>query len=209
MKTNQDRSIPDFLVPSYGELSLFLITLALLLTILFVPEVGNAVYFFFIKNFQWGYFPFYVVAILFASRMVYSVRHVFTKRQKTQKEKSAMLYTAVLTNGFSGVLAGMFLIDSVQRILWVFPIWNIVTSMFLMVLYYVGALDESKILDENTSLPQVAVGATVIAIIFLICRTALDLHWSATLSICVTYASSIDEDFRKGLSQCFSSKPEA
>lgn len=134
----------------------------------------------------------YIALVLFVLGILFSLYHVFTSRQKTDWEKTAMLFFAVMVNGLGGVAAGMHMLENSHGLLMVFPIWNIVNGVLLLLMYRCHIIDERSIVDENATPFQVLLGSIVIVATFVVCRFVVEMYWAITFSICVTYASNVN-----------------
>ena len=134
----------------------------------------------------------YIALGLFISGVLFSLYHVFTPRQKSDWEKTAMLFFAVIVNGISGIAAGMHMLNDSKGILMLFPIWNIINGGFLLLMYRFDIIDESSIVDDNATSLQVILGSTIVVAALLVSRLFFELYWATTFSICVSYATNIN-----------------
>ncbi len=142
--------------------------------------------------------------MLFVLGIMFSLYHVFTTREKTDMEKTAMFFFAIFVNGFSGVVAGIHMLKDSHGILMVFPIWNIVNGALLLLMYRFEIIDESSIVDDNATAFQVISGSMVVVATFIVCRFVFEMYWAITFSICVTYASNLN-----GMVQSLFSRPRS
>ena len=124
--------------------------------------------------------------------IAFSLYHVFTSRQKTDWEKTCMLFFAVIINALAGISAGMHMLEGSHGLLSVFPIWNIMNGALLFLMYRFDIIDEGSIVDDNATLLQVIVGSVVVVFAFAICTFIFDMYWAITFSICVAYASNVN-----------------
>lgn len=182
----------DLFVPRYDELSLFLMSLSFFLVYFLDPDLNALAYKFLITEFDPRLYSFYAVFLLFICGAAFSIYHVFTTAQKTDSEKFAMLYFAVLVNGLTGLLAGAHLLQTSHGYLKVFPVWNILNSLLLLLLYRFHLIDESAIADDNATPYQVVAGGAVVLVVFLVCQFVFRLHWTITFSVCVCYATNVN-----------------
>ncbi len=93
----------------------------------------------------------YLYVGLFMLGMFLCLYHVFTQRQKTDIEKGIMLLFAITVNAATGIIAGFYMLKESPGWLLVFPAWNIINSILLIVMQYVKLFDESK---SATAKPQ-------------------------------------------------------
>lgn len=182
----------DLFVPRYDELSLFLTSASFFLVYFLDPELNAIAYRFLIAEFEPKLFSFYAVFLLFLCGAAFSIYHVFTTARKTDFEKWAMLYFAILVNGLTGLLAGAHMLQTSHGYLTVFPVWNILNSFLLLLMYRFHLIDETAITDDNAAPYQVVVGGAVVLVVFLICQYAFRLHWTITFSVCVCYATNVN-----------------
>jgi hypothetical protein len=182
----------DFFVPRYNTLSLFLMSIAFLLLYFINPELNAFAYRCLIEEFDPKLFPFYTLFFLFIAGITFSIFHVFMRGQQSDDEKSVMLYFAVMVNGLSGLLAGARLLQTSHGYLSVFPLWNILNSLLLLLLYWIQQLDESAIIEGKAPPRQILVGGLTVLVVFLLCQFAFHLHWTLTFSVCVCYATNVN-----------------
>jgi uncharacterized membrane protein (DUF106 family) len=189
MKPDRRNPIVRLLIPQYNELALFLMSIAFVLLFFTHSDLRAGSHEILFKSFD----PrTYVALVLFVLGILFSLYHVFTTRLKTDWEKIAMLFFAVMANGFSGVAAGMHMLEDSHGLLMVFPIWNIVNGVLLLFMYRFNIIDESSILDDNATLFQVILGMIVVVTTFAVCRFVFEMYWAITFSICVAYASNVN-----------------
>jgi hypothetical protein len=123
------------------------------------------------------------------------VYHVFTAREKTEVEKWGMLIFAVLTNAVSGIVAGIYVLktDNVRNWLIIFPVWNIINGVLLLLMLRLKIIDESCISDRDATLVQIILGLIAVLVIFIFCNYVFKLYWAITFSICIVYTTSFDK----------------
>jgi hypothetical protein len=191
----------------YDELTLFLLSSALLITALanigaIVKLCTNS------PQITLGLISgFFVIFGLFVVTYIigfcFSLYHVFTKRLKSLSDKGAMLLFAVITNSVSGIAASYYMyIDSVWRDKWylgIFPLWVFLNSFFLLIKLRNCPYEkfDDIIVDDNASLGQIISALMVLLIVFGLCHFVFKLNWSITLSISVAYATGFSKAFRE------------
>jgi hypothetical protein len=178
-------------VPHYDELSLFTMSYVLILLV-----VTNAL------SLKWGNqnlvfdsesFAALPIIIPFLAGLILCVYHAFSNRKKSLFEKKLMLIYAVMLNGFSGIWAGAYLIESSGN--WqlsLFPIWNIINGFILIALLRGSTIDEDCIDDQDVSLIKLIFSTGIVTAIFLVCHYHLELAWAITLSICIVWTSNLN-----------------
>ena len=186
-----DRNIPAvrFFIPSYNELTLFLVGLIGILIVSTYAEVRDFLLMF-LRESNTGVRV--LLGFLLAGALL-CLYHVFTPRRKKPWEKSCMISFAIIANATSGIAAGMYMLENTPGLLIIFPIWNIANGFLLLIMLKYGIIDEDCIVDDNTSPLEVLLGSVVVAAVLLACRFAYQLHWAITFSVCVTYASIVNQ----------------
>jgi hypothetical protein len=182
-------------IPKYDELTIFMMTVALLL-LFFFDESFRSKVFWLIAESGRDAFRVAILILFFLAGGLLSIYHVFTERRKTKTEKFAMLVFAVMTNALCGFLASGHILDNwgdAPHILIVFPLWNGINCLLLLLLFRVGVINETSITDENARSGEVIFGFVIILGIFVVCRFVFELYWALTLSICAVYAASFSD----------------
>lgn len=176
-------------VPQYDELALFLMSSAFILVII-THEGLRAVAFRIVL--AWQFYSLLVV-VLFGLGIVFTIYHVFISREKTYREKKLMLFSAVMINGFGGVVAGEHVIGEATSLLTlIFPLWNIANGLLLLLMYRFDILDEDIIVDDDAAPYEVVIGLCVVLMTFAISTFVFDLHPVVVFSMCVAYATNIN-----------------
>jgi hypothetical protein len=185
-----------FLIPNYDELSLFLMAAVFVALYFTSSKLQTDITAFLMRLDVWRRF-IYVALFMFA--MFLCLYHVFTSRKKTEAEKGIMLLFAITVNAATGFIAGFYMLKECPGWLLVFPIWNIINSVLLIIMQYVNLFDENQISDRDATIPQVILGLVAVLIIFFLCNNTFKLHWAITYSICIIYTTSFD----RGLQSVF------
>jgi hypothetical protein len=191
---------PGWLVPTYDELSLFLMAITLILLFATNASMREQIYNLMVEAYDGSYHghhygDVYAVAAFFLCGLCLSIYHIFTKREKTDFEKKIMLFFAVLTNAGTGIFSGWYVIktSAVHDWLLVFPIWNIVNSVLLLLMVRFRIIDEQCISDRNATVALVAISLASVLIMFIFCNFVFHLYWAITYSICIVYTTSFDK----------------
>lgn len=213
MKVDYTDPVVRLLIPRYNELAPFLMSISFILALFTYDGLQTTLYKFFFDHFDPRKF---LVLLFFFWGILFSLYHVFTKRQKTDLEKRIMLFFAVIVSAYSGIAAGIYIIKDIfdiltqdisviqlaaNSILMLFPVWNIFNGFWLLLLLRVHIIDENNITDENATLFQVLLGLMILLLVFLVCRAFIELHWTLTLSICVGCATSVSGIVQESLSE--------
>ncbi|MFH1369883.1 MAG: hypothetical protein ABII09_01135 [Planctomycetota bacterium] len=180
-----------FFIPTYDELSLFLMAVTLILLYMGNSQMRGIVRYVAAHIREGGVFIF---SLAFLAGLGLCLYHVFTSRGKTSSEKIIMMLFAVVTNAGTGIIAGWYVIkhSGVQNWLLIFPVWNIINGVLLLLMLRFRIIDEECIADRDATAAQVIIGLTAILIIFIFCNSVFRLHWAITFSICIIYTTSFD-----------------
>ncbi len=194
------RSRWHFLLPSYGELSVFLIAFTIVALFGLDPGFRQDAYRAVRAALQskspnkYGRetsdLPLLACyAGLFLGGLCFSVYHAFSERQKGPFEKHLMLFFAMAASGVAGVTAGQHVLKDSVGIAVVFPVWNILNGVLLF--YQIGLSEPSMLDDSQVTRRQLAAGSSAVLAILLVSRFAFSCHWSVAFSTCVAYSTSV------------------
>ncbi|MDD5326315.1 MAG: hypothetical protein PHY02_00695 [Phycisphaerae bacterium] len=204
------RESAGWLVPTYDELSLFLMAATFILLSItndtMREQIGN-----------WltssRDIRIHLLFVVFLGGIALSLYHAFTKSEKSSAEKIVMMLFAVIANAGTGMVSGWYVIKNgdVHNLQLIFPIWNIINGVLLLIMLRFGIINEECISDRDTTFFQVLLGLTAVIIIFLICHFVLELYWAITFSICIVYATSFDKALQSVLPglTCEESEPSS
>ena len=117
-----------------------------------------------------------------------SLFHVFTIREKSSIEKYFMGAFAIGANSLADIEAGVEEINSVRSLLVLFPIWNIVMGIVMLIQIRFGKF---TVTDENASLLEVSGHSIALLVVFAIVNVAFHVTWAMAFSICLFYSSLI------------------
>jgi hypothetical protein len=189
---------PGWLIPVYDEMSLFLMSATFILLGVTNSTMRQQLYEGLKKADDSN---IYFLAVIFLAGLALSIYHVFTNRDKTDIEKKILLVFAVLANAGTGILAGWYVIKNSEVHNWqlVFPIWNIVNGVLLLLMLRIKLINENCISDRQAAPMQVIFGLAAVFVVFGLCNYIFNLHWAVTFSICIVYTTSFD----KGLQSVF------
>ena len=185
------REKAGWFIPVYDELSLFLMAATLIL-LYFVNTAMRVQIHNWISEYSNAWV--YIIGAIFLCGLYLSVYHVFTTREKTEAEKWGMLIFAVLANAVTGIVAGLYVLKNDNARDWqiIFPIWNIINGVLLLLMLRLKIIDEECISDRDASATEVIIGLTAVLVIFIFCNYVFKLYWAITFSICIIYATSFD-----------------
>ena len=183
-----------FLIPTYDELSLFLMSVTMIVFYLANSRMRNQIDTFFVKAAELGAWILFIPLVLFLATIGLCIYHVFTTREKTMFEKRVMMSFAVLMNLVTGTIAAVYTLTNAVASDWllVFPIWNIINGVLMLLMVSLGIIDEECISDRDANATEVVIGMAAVLIIFALCNYVFKLHWAITFSICIIYTTSFD-----------------
>ena len=136
----------------------------------------------------------FLLFAVFLGGAVLSLYHVFTAKGKTDYEKMVMLFFAVVANAGTGIISGWYILKNSGVNNWqlVFPIWNIINGVLLILMLRFKIIDQECISDRDASAVQTILGLTAVLVIFILCNCVFKLYWAITFSICIIYTTSFD-----------------
>ena len=186
-----------FLVPTYDKLSLFLMAVTLILlcatNIKMLSQMRDQIrdlIHCFITNPE--YRRLFYTVLIFPTIILYLV--LITPREKIDFKKWIMLGFAVLINAGTGVIAGVYVVRNTSAVDWllVFPIWNIINGVLMLLMVSLRVIDEECISDRKATVAEIILGLTAVLVIFILCNYVFKLYWAITFSICIVYTTSFD-----------------
>ncbi len=169
----------------YDDLTLFSLSAALILLLVLNAQARRDI-------FTACFLPragLYVVMALMG--MALSFLNTFVGRPKGEPAKRLMLLFAVLVIAGTGVCSTYMTWKTNPGWLMVFPAWNVLGGVVLLLEYFAGLITTDSIIDDRPSLRRIVLAATSVAVLLLICQYVLRLHWATTYSIVVCYTMSL------------------
>jgi len=180
-----------WLIPTYDELSLFLMAFTLLILYATNGQTRIDIYFILMTAPGLGG-RLFVLILLCLVGLFLSLYHVFIRRKIPEWEKHFMVLFAVIANAGTGIAAGIHMIKGTAGWLLIFPIWNIINGVLLLLMLRLKIINEDCISDHTVTSGRVIIGLIAVLIIFALCNFVFKLYWALTFSICVIYATSFD-----------------
>jgi hypothetical protein len=170
-----------FLVPTYDKLSLFLMAVTLILLYLANGQTESTTY-----------RTIFSLVLIF---LVVLFSQLSTSRKTSDFKKWIMLGFAVLANAGTGIIAGLYVISNVAAPNWllVFPIWNIINGVLMLLMVSLRVIDEECISERKATVVDIILGLAAVLVIFTLCNYVFKLHWAITFSICIVYTTSFDK----------------
>lgn len=187
--------LKSLLLPSYDELTMFLMSVTVVLVTACNPGLRDRLIGFVFS--VSGVFLGGAYILIYVCGLVLSVYHIFSSREKSQTEKYLMLFFAVFTNGTSAICAGFYLLRHSVTWLAVFPIWNIVSGAVLILMLWFDIVDRRSVGDREATILQAILGLAAVVAVFFACSLLLKFPWAITFSICIAYSTSLDRAIHK------------
>lgn len=184
----------DFLLPKYTEIDLFLLSLIIFLSFISDQSFRESVIMAFFFHLDGGTI---VALILFILGIIFSIYFTFVDDNIPVYIKGIVLFFAVSTNVCIGISAGYYMLENSHSLNLIFPLMNISNSIFLLIVYRAGALNENAISDIQAKRSEVIISSIAMVIIFIYSKYVLNNYWAITFSICLVYASNIKDLIKK------------
>ncbi len=184
--------IKDFLLPKYTEIILFLTSLVTLLVFATEPFLQKIITDFLMSNL--------IIAIVFlfiVLGFLFSIYYAFTDKIIVSYHKDAMLSFVVVINIFVGMSAMFYLSDRSSGLNYIFPLINYLNALILAFTFRTNILKPSAILDIHAKRSEILVGSIAVILIFIYSRYILNDYWAITFSMCLAYATIINEIINK------------
>jgi hypothetical protein len=175
--------------PRYDEVTLFVMSSSALLLYLwdaaFRASVSGAI----AELDMVSDLRLYFLMALLLGGLALSLAQGFIRHEKREFERELMLMFAIFFQVFSSFFAGFHLMnDPGYTIHWMFPLWNILSGILLMMLYRLEVIGVSAIIDTKASRVQIAICILPVAVFIFLNHNLLGLHWSLVLSMSVALA---------------------
>jgi hypothetical protein len=177
-------------LPSYDEITLFTLSFAFVLLCLVSGRLREDLYRM-ASSVHSG--KVIIIALLAAAGMFLSFVSIFFPREKYDSEKWLMLLFAVVVTAGTGIYSGLMILRESKGWLLIFPIWNIINGVILLVLLRFGVLDTDCIVENDFNFLQVLVSAVSVGIILGLCHYVFKMHWVISYSVCVCYTITIND----------------
>ncbi len=182
-------------LPSYDEITLFTLSFAFLSLYLMSGQLREGLYraVIILQDIR-----IIIVALLSAAGMFLSFANVFFKREKYDFERYLMLFFAVIITAGTGIYSGFIIFEKSKGLLLIFPIWNFVNGVILLLFLRFGMLDiEECIVEKGVNFFQVLVSIASVGIILGLCHYIFKMHWVISYSICACYTITVNDAIQK------------
>lgn len=181
------------LLPSFDEVSIFLMSLAVILVFLTQPAMQDVL----IQNVLTSVDgKAALMLVLYVCGIIFAIYHAFSLKTKSGTAKFLMLWFTILTNIFIGLYLGITGYRELHGFIKILPILNILDAVWLYILFRSHILDIDTISDRDATLDEIIFGSVIIFIIFVASQYVFHNEWPITVSLTTIYATSISHIFK-------------
>jgi len=188
IQTETDKIIA-WLTPKYDEGILFIIACSTLLLLLINSE---AMAFLFNENDKEAII---LIKLFVIAGLALSLIHIFINKKRGEGQNYFMTVSASGMSAIIGILAGYYVLVETVSFLIIFPAWNIINSIIILILLRLGYVP--KISEEDKTIRQVLPGLCISVLIILSAEFIFHLYWAITLSIALNYAITFNKFVEK------------
>jgi hypothetical protein len=175
-------------LPRFTETSLFLITVTvLLLVFLGGSSFHQDIYYHWLKD---GHPGLIAMLGMIVAGMMLSIYYVISIKPISKTGKDFLLFFVLFANFFAAYVAADYAFKYSIGIFVIFPILNIITTFLL---FFTFRLDFIDISDRQARKSELILGLIMIACLFFISQFILHNYWVITFSLCVVYATNVNE----------------
>jgi len=174
------------LLPRYDELTLFALSVTFLLLLAINPRMHTE-----LSKIGTYLLDEPLLPGAACAGLVFSLFSIFVKQPKPEWVKWPMLAFAVTVTAGTGAYAGYVMLKTARGWLLIFPAWNVINGLLLLLLFCAGVLDSDCILDRRAKFWQVVLTLLCVSILLGVCEYGFQFHWALTYSICVGYTMSL------------------
>jgi hypothetical protein len=135
--------------------------------------------------------------VIVAIGALLSLVNVFFRRDKSEFERTMMLFFAVVVTTGTGFSAGRPMLSGGYGLLGIFPLWNTVNGLLLLVLAGLGILDDDCLTGERAGCRRVLLATVAITLVVAVCHYLFKLDSLTTFSIAVAYTMSLHNAIRR------------
>lgn len=128
----------------------------------------------------------------------FSIFHAFSKRQKSRFEKIFMIFFIIMINFLVGFNAGEYVLGrEANNFLIIFPLWNMISAILLLLLLNSGVIGPNSISATNMDTEDFIIGAILVTMFFGVSQYVFENYWAITFSICLWYAELLHPFVKK------------
>lgn len=171
---------------AYDELALYIIGISFVLLFMIDPMI-QVDFTEFIKNSKDGRI-YLILPVLFLG-LVYSIGHVFTDSEKSESQKSLMIYFAMTLHLFMA-LFGMYYSLETEEVSVFFPLINLI---YAFIIYKVDSdyIELFTVTDRNAKWFETLIATVLTFGSVVVCYYLLGLYWIETMSISIIIGNQI------------------
>ncbi len=174
-------------IPRYTEIRLFLMSLTFLLVFATNSTIRNK-YLTDIVNEDAGL----VLLVIFLGIWL-SIYNAFSPKKITEFSKIFLLIYAIVINVIISAEAYNYISKNEHGLYIIFPILNVVNAFVLCMLFKRNIMTTNSIIEKQTKYSEIIVGSILVSAIFFVSQYILGNYWAVTFSICLAYASNLNE----------------
>lgn len=193
-------------LPRYDDLTLFTFSLAFVMLLAVETDLRQSLTHMLLS--EWKN-PGMVWFAIVAGGALFSLVNVFFAREKSEFERVLMLFFAVVVTVGTGFSAGRPMLEGGYGLLAIFPLWNTLNGLLLLILAGLGLVDEDCLTGERANLRQILLATVSITLLVLACHYLFDLDSLTTFSIAVAYTMSLHNVVRRFFGRWLSPAREA
>jgi len=175
------------IIPTYTEISLFLILYGVLLTIFLDIEHNLEMAYLFIQNAT-------MYAIFFALGAIFTIYYAFNfKKVPSEMAKTFMIILIIAIEMYAAYLLFIYNSKTPSIFYLILAYLNLAQGLGLMLFLRAKIIDESNILPINAKPKEIIIGMIGSTILFLFVNYILKTEFPITFSILITYAIVFNE----------------
>lgn len=192
---------PDvtFLLPSYDEITLFILSAAFIFLLGINTRMRAELVFFILNSLtEPRLFIFILGAVLGMILSFLNILNPIFDREKTDFEKKLMLIFAVVVSAGTGIYSAVYMFENQSGWILMFPLFNVINSIILLLYLLAGSIDAESIVNKGFHLKDIIIAFVAVVLILMLCDQIFKMHWVISYSICVCYilnANSVIEHF--------------
>lgn len=177
------------IIPKYNEVKFFLLTLIFLLITSTNSEVRNR-YLHDIVNKDAGV----VLAILLVGIFL-SFFYIISSKEIPKFSRMLLLFYALIVNLLVSIEAYWYISSYVQGWYIVFPFINAANAFIVAILFIkrTNIVLDASIVSKQSTYAEIIVGSSLVCVIFFVSQYVLNNYWAITFSICLVYATNLNE----------------
>ncbi len=177
-----------FIAKAYDELALYVIGISFVFVYLIDPMVKIDLISV-LKNSDDG--RIYIALPLLFLGLVYSIGHVFTESEKSEFQKSSMIYFVMTLHLFMSMF-GMFYALENEEVSAFFPLLNMIYAIIIYKIHD-DYIELFTVTDRNAKWFETLIATVLTFGSIAVCYYLFNLYWIETLSISIIIGNQISE----------------